>query len=155
MRRKEREVEDIAEIESIISRSDVCRVAIANNNIPYIVTMNFGYTGGENPHLYFHCAHEGRKLDMIRRNNYVCFGMDTDHAIFKDDKGCDWGMKYSSVVGYGKIFIVDDDTEKIAGLGHIMDHYGGSGVYSFDAKVLERTTVLRLEISEISSKRKN
>ena len=154
MRRKERELEEISEVESIISESDVCRIAIANDNTPYIVTMNFGYTGGEQPCLYFHCANEGRKLDMIRSNNYVCFEMDTDHAIYKGEKGCNWGMNFSSVVGYGRIFIVDDACEKKSGLDHIMNHYGGSGVYSYDEKVLARTTVLRLDISEISGKRK-
>ena len=154
MRRKEREVTDIKEIEAIISECDVCRIAIANNNTPYIVTMNFGYVGGENPHLYFHCATEGRKLEMIRNNNYVCFEMDTDHNIYKGKKGCDWGMEYSSVVGYGRIVFVDDEVEKYAGLSHIMDHYGGSGNYSYNEKVLAKTLVLRLDISEMTGKRK-
>lgn len=152
MRRTDREVAEGSVIESIITKSDVCRIALANDNIPYIVTLNFGYCTGENPCLFFHCAPEGRKLEMIRKNNSVCFEMDTDHTLTKGEKGCDWGMNYSSIVGYGKIFIVNDENEKIAGLTHIMNHYGGSGVYSFDEKVLSRTTVLRLEISEIAGK---
>jgi uncharacterized protein len=154
MRRKEREVTDIKEIEAIISECDACRIAIANNNTPYIVTMNFGYSGGENSHLFFHCAREGRKLDMIRNNNFVCFEMDAGHNIYKGKKGCDWGMEYSSVVGYGRILFVDDEVEKNAGLRYIMDQYGGSGVYSFDKKVLARTKVLRLDISEMTGKKK-
>jgi len=154
MRRKERKLTDKEKIESIISSSDVCRIALANNNIPYIVTMNFGYVGGENQCLYFHCAPEGRKLEMIQRNNYVCFEMDTNHEIYKGEKGCDWGMNYASIVGYGKIFIVDDKVERNKGLGHIMDHYGGSGAYSFDELVLARTTILRLDITEITGKKK-
>jgi nitroimidazol reductase NimA-like FMN-containing flavoprotein (pyridoxamine 5'-phosphate oxidase superfamily) len=154
MRRLERKINERADVEVIISKSDVCRIAIANENTPYLVTMNFGYRGGENPGLYFHCANEGRKLDMIRVNNYVCFEMDTDHAIYKGEKGCDWGMKYNSVVGYGRIHIVDDETEKKTGLDCIMDHYGGSGSYFYDEKVLARTTVLKLEISEMTGKTK-
>ena len=53
MRKKEREITDIAAIESIIQRADVCRIALADGNIPYIVTMNFGYSGGEEKCLYF------------------------------------------------------------------------------------------------------
>jgi uncharacterized protein len=154
MRRRDREITDIQELEGIISGCDVCRVAIANENIPYIVTMNFGYVGGKNPHLYFHCATGGKKLDMIRNNNYVCFEMDTDHKIYTGEKGCDWGMKYCSTVGYGRIFFVDDEVEKNTGLGHIMNHYGGQGVYSFNEEVLARTLILRLDISEMSGKRK-
>jgi nitroimidazol reductase NimA-like FMN-containing flavoprotein (pyridoxamine 5'-phosphate oxidase superfamily) len=154
MRRDDREITDLPAIEKIISDSDVCRIAMADGNTPYIVTMNFGYTGGEKPCLHFHCAPEGRKLEMIRKNNYVCFEMDCDHNIFTGEKGCDWGMNYNSVVGYGNIFIVQDQIEKKAGLTHIMNHYGGSGDYSFDEKVLDRTMVLRLEICEMTGKRK-
>lgn len=154
MRRKEREITGIAEIESVISDSDVCRIALADGNTPYIVTMNFGYTGGKNPKMFFHCATSGRKLEMIKKNNYVCFEVDTDHQIYKGEKGCDWGMKYSSVVGYGNLCIVEDDNEKRSGLDNIMNHYGGSGVFAYDDQVLARTVVLRLDILEMTGKRK-
>ncbi len=103
MRKKEREVTDIDEIESIISRSDVCRIAFADKDVPYIVTMNFGYTHGKPGSLYFHCANEGRKLEMIRKNNYVCFELDTDHEIKTGKHACDYGMclrepRYSGLI---------------------------------------------------------
>jgi nitroimidazol reductase NimA-like FMN-containing flavoprotein (pyridoxamine 5'-phosphate oxidase superfamily) len=154
MRRNDRQITSVSQIESIIAGSDVCRIAISNNNLPYIVTMNFGYAGGINPRLFFHCANKGRKLDMIRRNNLVCFEMDTDHEVFRGEKGCDWGMKYSSVVGYGNISIVEDKQEKKLGLDNIMNHYGGSGNYIYDDNLLERTTILRLDIIEMTGKKK-
>ena len=40
MRRIEKEI--TKEVKEIIRKADVCRIAIANDNIPYIVTMNFG-----------------------------------------------------------------------------------------------------------------
>jgi nitroimidazol reductase NimA-like FMN-containing flavoprotein (pyridoxamine 5'-phosphate oxidase superfamily) len=91
---------------------------------------------------------------MLRINNYVCFELDTDHEVYTGKKGCDWGMKYSSVVGYGKIFAVTNEQERKEGLDHIMVHYGGKGNYSYDKKVLKKTTILRLEISEMTGKRK-
>jgi nitroimidazol reductase NimA-like FMN-containing flavoprotein (pyridoxamine 5'-phosphate oxidase superfamily) len=154
MRRADREISAISELEAIIERADVCRIAIANDNFPYIVTMNFGYTTDPMPSIYFHCAREGKKLDMIARNNHVCFEMDTDHNVYSGQRGCDWGMNYSSVVGYGNIFTVKDKTEKTSGLNCIMKHYGGPGDYIYNEKVFENTTVLRLEITELSGKRK-
>ena len=153
MRKKEREITSISEIESIICRADVCRLAFADGNIPYIVTMNFGYTGGERQKLFFHCANEGKKLEMIRKNNYVCFEIDTDHQVIKGEKGCDWSMKYSSIIGYGRIYILTKKNEKKNGLDQIMAHYGGKGDYLYDEKVLARTTILMLEISEMTGKR--
>jgi nitroimidazol reductase NimA-like FMN-containing flavoprotein (pyridoxamine 5'-phosphate oxidase superfamily) len=152
MRRYERATSDTKRIENIICKADVCRIAFANDNIPYIVTMNFGYHGGSDPGLYFHCANEGRKLEMIRKNNYVCFEMDADHQLFTGEKGCDWGMKYVSVIGYGNISIVTDKETKLKGLNCIMTHYGGKGEYTYDNNVLERTTILYLAIKEMAGK---
>mgnify|MGYP000944916311 CR=1 FL=1 len=143
-----------SDIELIISGCDVCRVAFAVKNTPYIVAMNFGYRPGENPCLYFHCAPEGRKIDLIAMNNYVCFQMDTDHNLYKGEKGCDWGMKYSSVLGYGRISIISDKTEKKKGLDLIMAHYSGRNDFSYDDRIMDVTTVLRLDIEEITGKQK-
>jgi uncharacterized protein len=153
MRRNDKETSDLKIIEEIVLKADVCRVAFANDNIPYIVTMNFGFQGISEPRLYFHCANEGRKLEMIRRNNYVCFEMDTDHKLYKGEKGCDWGMKYRSVIGYGNISIITEKEEKEKGLNYIMVHYGGAGEYLYDKKLLEKTTILRLDILEMTGKR--
>jgi nitroimidazol reductase NimA-like FMN-containing flavoprotein (pyridoxamine 5'-phosphate oxidase superfamily) len=153
MRRNEREISEIKLIEEIILKADVCRIALANGNVPYIVTMSFGYADTPEQVLYFHCAGEGRKLEMIRQNSYVCFEMDIDHQIYSGAKGCDWGMKYSSVVGYGNVSIVTENQAKITGLNSIMKHYGAKGDYNFDEKVLGRTTILRLEITEMTGKK--
>jgi nitroimidazol reductase NimA-like FMN-containing flavoprotein (pyridoxamine 5'-phosphate oxidase superfamily) len=153
MRKKEKEVSDIPELESIISRSDVCRVAFADKDVPYIVTMNFGFVSGDPGIIYFHCANEGRKLEMIRKNNYVCFEMDTDHEIETGKQACDYGMKYSSIVGYGFISKVNDSGEKIKGLNYIMEHNKGTGEFTYRPEMLSKTTVLRLDITEMTGKR--
>jgi nitroimidazol reductase NimA-like FMN-containing flavoprotein (pyridoxamine 5'-phosphate oxidase superfamily) len=153
MRKKEREICDAESIELIISNSDVCRIAFAYKNIPYIVAMNFGYSGGDQPCLYFHCANEGRKLDMIKKNNHVCFQMDTDHKIYGGEKGCDWTMKYSSVVGYGNISVVTDEISRKTGLDCLMKHYAGDRNFTYGDEVLTRTTILRLDITEMTGKK--
>jgi uncharacterized protein len=154
MRRKDRLINETGDMELIISRSDVCRVAFADKDVPYIVTMNFGYTGGDNPCFYFHCAREGRKMEMIKKNNFVCFELDTDHELYEGENGCDWGMKFSSVVGYGKISILTDQDSRQIGLNCIMAHYSDRKLFSYDEKVLERTTILRLSVNEMTGKRK-
>jgi uncharacterized protein len=154
MRRKDREITETEDIEKLILKTDVCRIALANDNIPYIVTMNFGYSGGTNPCLFFHCASDGKKLDMIHRNNYVCFEMDTDHELVTGEKGCDWGMKYSSVVGYGRISVIKERDMKIEALNRLMAHYSKSKNPVYDERMVERTTLLRLDIEEMTGKRK-
>jgi uncharacterized protein len=153
MRRKEREITGIDEIEAIISRCDVCRIALADDNLPYIVTMNFGYSGGADKKLFFHSAGDGRKIDMIRKNNYVCFEMDTDHYLKKGRKACDFSMKYSSVVGWGDIFIVNDDEEKREGLNSIMKHYTSRTEFTYKQDVFNKTTLLKLAIKTMTGKK--
>ncbi|MCU0362220.1 MAG: pyridoxamine 5'-phosphate oxidase family protein [Bacteroidales bacterium] len=154
MRRSDREVRDITEIEDIISKADVCRLAFASGDIPYIVTMNFGYTGGEKPVLWFHCAPEGRKLDMMKLNNYVCFAIDTDHKLYGGEKGCDWGMSFRSITGYGRLCLVESENEILMGLDSIMNHYSGESGFTYNSKVLSATRVLRLEIEEMTCKKR-
>jgi uncharacterized protein len=159
MRRSDREVSEIELIEEIINKADVCRIALADNKTPYIVTMNFGYSGYPMRRLFFHCANTGRKLEMIRKNEYVCFEMDIDHQLYVKPandgrKGCNWGMNYRSVVGYGNISIITDKEAKKTGLDCIMKHYGNENEYFYDEKALANTTVLRLDIKEITGKKK-
>ena len=154
MRRTDREIKTSTEIEKIIQKSDVCRIALANDNFPYIVTLNFGYTSQPQQSFYFHCAREGKKLEMISKNNLVCFEMDIDHKLIKGEKSCDWGMSFRSIIGYGKISVVIEKEEKIRGMNCIMDHYNGKGDYEYNEKVFENTAILRLDIEEMSGKNK-
>jgi nitroimidazol reductase NimA-like FMN-containing flavoprotein (pyridoxamine 5'-phosphate oxidase superfamily) len=63
MRKKDKEIKDKELMESILKRAIICRMGLSENNVPYIVPLNFGY---KNNFLYFHSAKEGRKIDMIR-----------------------------------------------------------------------------------------
>ena len=63
-----------------------CRIAMIDNAQAYIVPMNFGYDfQGETLSLYFHCANEGRKIDILRVSKDVCFEMDCAHKLIADN----------------------------------------------------------------------
>ncbi len=114
MRRKDREVSDKKEIIAIINRCDLCRLALAENNQPYIVPMNFGYSfENEQLIIYFHGAHAGKKLDIIRQNPNACFEMDCSTELIKGKQACDYSMAYESVIGNGVIEFISDKTDKI------------------------------------------
>ena len=153
MRRKEREVRDSGSIESIIARCDVCRIALTDGSTPYIVTLNFGYVPGQPGRLWFHCAKEGRKIDMIRKNAFVCFQMDTDHELIQGEQACDCTMHYSSIVGYGNIEIIEENERKTEGLNAIMSHYSSRKEFFYNPQTLARTTILCLTITELTAKK--
>jgi len=103
MKRKDKEITDRMEIESILSQARICRIGFSQNTKPYIVPMNFGYKDG---YLFFHCAQEGMKIDIIKQNNNVCFEVDINHEITDTGIPCDWSTRYSSVIGFGKALLV-------------------------------------------------
>ena len=155
MRKKDREIKDTKELEEILQKADVCRIAFAVDGIPYIVTMNFGHVWKDRLTLYFHCAKEGKKLELLKRNSTVCFEMDIDHQLVEAANACDWGMKYRSIVGLGLLEKVEEETEKKKGLDCIMDHYGFNGKKEYDEKVLNTTEILKLTVTEFTGKKKN
>lgn len=101
MRRKDKEIKDRAAIESIIRCSKVCRLTMADGNLPYRIPLSFVY---KNNTLYFHSANQGKKLDILKKNNQVCFEFDIDPKPIKADTGCEWEMKYKSVIGFERAF---------------------------------------------------
>ena len=117
--------------------------------------MNFGYLWeNEFPVLFFHCAHEGKKIEIIKKNQNACFAISIDHELVKGDKACDFGMKYKSIIGNGKIEIVSNADKKKKCLGQIMKKVTGKSDFEFDSKELEKTTVLMLTTIEMQGKQK-
>ena len=148
MRRKDKEITDKAEIESIIGRSMVCRLAMTDKGQPYIVPLCFGYKDNT---LYFHSAGQGKKLDILKKNNLVCFEFDIDCEPIKEDKACDWGMKYKSVVGFGKASFIKDFESKCKALDVIMQQYSGESFVYPEAKV-KNAVVIKVEIENMTGK---
>ena len=148
MHRSDREITDRTDIDDIIRRCRVCHLAMCDGSQPYVVPLSFGYDGC---FLYFHTACEGRKIDMIRRNNRVCFGFDILHDIITSGQACSWGAKYESVIGSGTVEILDTFKAKNDALEWIMHQYG-SGSWNFTEKMLNKTLVFRVQILEISGK---
>jgi nitroimidazol reductase NimA-like FMN-containing flavoprotein (pyridoxamine 5'-phosphate oxidase superfamily) len=155
MRRKDREIEDREAVEAILREADACRLGFAVENVPYIVTLNFGYAWeGEFPMLYFHCAREGRKLDMMRQNPRVCFELDAEHELVIGPAPCDFGMKFASIVGYGRLRELEDDSERRRALELLMRHYDWKGEGGFKPGPLASTCLLELQADEVVGKRK-
>jgi len=102
--------------------------------------------------LWFHCATEGRKIDLIADGCAAGFEMDTGHELHQGEGACDYSMSFESVIGAGRICQVTDKEERLHGLETIMSHYGGAGL-PFNDAVLAKTCVLRLDAAAFTCKR--
>ena len=143
-----REITDIEEIEGIINRAVVCHLGLMDEKEPYVIPINFGY---ERNVLYFHGNLKGRKVDLIKKNNLVCFGMEVDLELKKAEQPCDWAMKYKSVIGVGKASILQNDEQKVHALNLITERYAGI-VPSFPNEKLEKTLVVKIDIESMTGK---
>jgi uncharacterized protein len=152
MRKTSKEVTAKSEIEDIIKRSQVCRIAACKNNIPYIIPLSFGFDG---LNLFVHTATEGRKIDFWETNPLICFEFDIDVNTIPDlQKACKWSTSYRSVIGYGKISEISDEKEKFIALNCIMEHYSGKS-WEFDHKDLKTVKLWKIIILDLTAKKSN
>ena len=79
-----------------------------DNGYPYGLPMNFWYNE-ENGYIYFHSGKEGHKVDAISSDNKVSF------CVYDDGykKGGEWALNISSVIVFGKIYIVEDSEKAV------------------------------------------
>ncbi len=150
MRRSERGIFDREQIDSIISRSPVCRLGLVVDGRPYVVPLCFGYDGQA---VFLHVATAGKKLAGLRENNQVCLEFDIPGEVTRSPDACSWSMSYESVIANGSVEFLESVAEKRSALMTIMKHYGGDDPdWTFPASVLENTFVLKVHLNEITGK---
>ena len=153
MRRAERQIPDEAGIRAILERCRVCRLALWDEEGPYIVPMSYGYRWDEGGlKLYFHCAGEGRKLDALRRDPRVAFEMDADYAVIGAKSACGYTCAYCSVTGAGVLRVVKSPQEACEGMSCLMRRQTGRD-FSFTPAMLSGVCVLCLDVQNICGKR--
>jgi nitroimidazol reductase NimA-like FMN-containing flavoprotein (pyridoxamine 5'-phosphate oxidase superfamily) len=153
MRRSEREITSRAEIDAILLREKVLRLALAVGNEPYVVPLSYGYDC-ENGALCVHTAVSGRKLQFVAQNPRVCFEVEGPVSLLPAGKACAWGVSYESVIGYGTLTEILDADEKARALRCLMRHQTGStAVSGFAAEDLVATRVWWLAIESVEGKR--
>ena len=148
MRRKEKEITEESAIEAIIKKSLVCRLALSDDNSPYIVPLCFGYRDRV---LYFHGSLKGKKVDIIKKNQKVCFEFDINTEIVKAEDACHWSMKYQSVICFGKAILLEDVEEKRKALNIIMSQYSDRS-FQFNDALLKKMAVIKVEIESMTGK---
>ena len=104
-------------------------------------------------YLYFHCANQGKKLDLIKQNNKATFEMDCEHNIILYDERMSCTMGYASVIGHGEIEFVEDE-DKFEALKILMKHYHNEE-FQFNTNLMKATTVFRLKVLDMVGKRRN
>lgn len=152
MRRTDREVCGRQDLLAMIARCKVCRLGLWDGDEVYIVPLNFGYEerdGGLS--LFFHCAKEGRKLEILRANPKAAFEMDGDHLLIEGEAPCRYSYAYCSVMGQGTVEVLEDEACKTHALSLIMRSQTSRDAV-FTPAMARTVCVLRLSVTSISGK---
>ena len=148
MRRKDRQESDQTTMEAIIRQAQVCRLGLSDDGRPYVVPMSFGYRDRA---FYFHCAHEGRKIEIMRRNPHVCIEVDIDTELVPAAEAHQFTMRFKSVIAFGTASFEDDPAEKRAALDILMAQYA-EGEWAYPDKQVNRTCIFRVDVEEMTGK---
>ncbi len=148
MRRGEKEIKEKEAMESIIRRSLICRLGLADGDQPYVVPLCFGH---EDNTIYFHGALQGRKIDIIRKNTNVCCEFEAEAEVMPAEEGCQWSVKYQSVIVFGKATVVESIEEKIRALAVILRQYSNEE-FQFPRDTVERIAVIKVDIESMTGK---
>ena len=153
VRRHEKTISQPDKIIYILEKGRICRLAMVEGQTPYLVPLSYGYADET---LYFHSAHRGRKISVMRQNPHVWFEITIDTAVKSAAKPCDWGVEFQCVMGDGVVHWIESEKEKIAALSVIMEQQAGTKAetpFIFRPKAMARTTVFKVIIDTISGKK--
>lgn len=140
------------EIFDILIRCDTVRIGMRGGKYPYVVPVSFGAEmAGGRPVVYFHCARQGMKLDLLAGDSRVCVEGD----IFIKTEPTDHGIttRYESVIGFGDCRFVEDEEEIIHVLKLLTDHYGYYDYSLERCRGLQHVLVGKIILEEITGKR--
>lgn len=107
IRRKEKAIDSEDEMISILEKSKYITIAMCQNDEPYLVTLSHGYNPEKNC-IYFHCAQEGKKIDILKANN-VIWGQALQDEGYAEGS-CD--HLYATTEFRGRVSFIQDLKEK-------------------------------------------
>ncbi len=152
VRRKEKEITDQEQMIGILNEARYVTLAMGDSDGPYLVTLTHVYDRERNA-VYFHCAPEGRKLDILRKDNRV-WGQALIDKGYVEGK-CD--HLYVTTQFKGTVRFVDDSSEKRRALEAMIKKNDRSPEKVISRQLTEKSvrdvTIGRVDIQLMTGKR--
>ena len=148
MRRKRQQLSEEESI-SILRKSTAGTLALlGDNDYPYAVPISYVYHEGK---LFFHSALTGHKVDAIRKCDKASFCV-----IERDDVQPEkYTTFFRSVIAFGRIHIIEDETEKLAIARMLGNRYNPNQDEALQKEIesgLSRMLAIRLDIEHLTGK---
>lgn len=145
MRLKSRQRQESSFHQEVLSSADVLYLTINTDSFPYIIPLNFVHLGNV---IYFHCALEGTKLDLMAKDSHVGFCATTDVQIIREK----FTTYYKSVCGTGHASVVTDSKEKLLALDALGRRYNALCPRPAPGSTLEKVAIVRIDIVQMTGK---
>ena len=154
MRRNDRLIDDSAVLRAFLAQENVLHLGLTDGQAPYVVPMSYGFDWPEDgkPTFYLHCAGEGLRLSLIRKNPRVCVEISKQLRIVPGPVPCSWTSKYKSVIAFGTAHILTDLSDKAAALRAVLRQSGYKDTAKFTSEMLTRVTALRIDVESMTGK---
>lgn len=144
---------DRKEMYEIIEKADYCHMAVCRDHSPYVIPMNYGFSGGK---IYLHSANQGLKIDILKENPYVCISIMQGAELKKSSSPCKYSMRYQSILIYGKAQFLAEGDKKREALKQIILHHDrdtGQDQWDLNHDSPDFLTIIQVEIEKITGKK--
>ncbi len=143
-------IHDRNEIDAILKQCKTCFVAMADNNVPYLLPLNFAMDGDQ---VILHSAQQGRMWETIKKNPKVCINwiLGEDLAWQDIQVGCSYRVISRSVMVEGTAETVDDMTEKEKIVRKFMTQYSDLS-FKFNEPAIRNVGILLVKIDKLTAK---
>lgn len=149
MRKKSREM-DAAWALEVVDKAPYMTVGMTDaDGLPYCVPLSVVRTDEKT--FYFHCATEGKKLDILRARPGVCLTAVGKCKPTVGPKDGSFTLEFKSAIAFGKAEVVEDEAEKREALRAICQRFLPKHMGAFDEALersIERTAVVRITLTE-------
>lgn len=152
MRKYQRQIEDEEKVYALLDCCQTVRLGLSDEPYPYVVPLSFGWEKREDgAFIYFHCAAEGKKVDLIKKCPRVCVEADVLRGYRKTERGVT--ADYKSVIAFGVAERVNG-AEAAHGLDLLLKHCKITG-YSPETCVLAgQVAVYKITLNGITGKQR-
>jgi nitroimidazol reductase NimA-like FMN-containing flavoprotein (pyridoxamine 5'-phosphate oxidase superfamily) len=154
--RKPKYARDDVWIREFLQDSLVGHIATRWETQPFITPSTFWYD--EEAHvIYFHSNITGRVRNNAEKYPEVCFEASRVGMLLPSNVALEFSIQYASVIAYGTIRLVDEQTEKRRGLNGLLEKYfpdmkAGDHYRPITAEELSITTVYAIDVKSWSGK---
>lgn len=143
-------IEDRKEIDAILKQCKTCYVAMSDNDVPYVLPLNFGIQGDT---VILHSAQHGRMWETLKKNPKVCIlWILGEELAWQDERvGCSYRVQSKSVMVEGTAQIIEEEDEKERLFKQFMTQYSDLP-FKFNAPAIRNVGVMVVPFTKLTAK---